>query len=100
MIEDITKQHRQLGLAVTEIIAEHVAQLDTRRVTPDVTPLELERLFAEPLPEQGISFDEILARFKSDVAPNAMGVPSPASEGASTIANSPIAIDKYASTAQ
>jgi len=77
MIEDITKQHRQLGLAVTEIIAEHVAQLDTRRVTPDVTPLELERLFAEPLPEQGISFDEILARFKSDVAPNAMGVPSP-----------------------
>jgi len=77
MIEDITKQHRQLGLAVTEIIAEHVAQLDTRRVTPDVTPLELERLFAEPLPEQGISFDEILAKFKSDVAPNAMGVPSP-----------------------
>jgi aromatic-L-amino-acid decarboxylase len=77
MSEDLSKQHKQLGLAVTELIAEHVAQLDTRRVTPDVTPLELEKLFDEPLPEQGISFEEILARFRSDVAPNAMGVPSP-----------------------
>src|SRR5678816_1767412 len=77
MIEDITQQHRQLGLAVTELITEHVSQLDTRRVTPDITPAELEKLFEEPLPEQGISFAEILARFKSDVAPNAMGVPSP-----------------------
>ena len=77
MIEDITQQHRQLGLAVTELITQHVSQLDTRRVTPDITPAELEKLFEEPLPEQGISFGEILARFKSDVAPNAMGVPSP-----------------------
>jgi aromatic-L-amino-acid decarboxylase len=77
MIDDITKQHRQLGLAVTELIADHVSQLDTRRVTPDITPLELEKLFAEPLPELGTPLAEILARFKSDVAPNAMGVPSP-----------------------
>jgi len=77
MSEDLSKQHRQLGLAVTELIAEHVAQLDTRRVTPDITPLELEKLFDEPLPERGISFEDILGRFRSDIAPNAMGVPSP-----------------------
>jgi len=77
MIADITQQHQQLGLAVTELIGEHVSQLDTRRVTPDVTPAELHRLFDEPLPERGISFEEILAKFRSDVAPNAMGVPSP-----------------------
>ena len=77
MLDDITKQHRQLGLAVTELIADHVSQLDSRRVTPDVTPTNLEKLFDEPLPEFGIPVEEILARFKSDVAPNSMGVPSP-----------------------
>jgi aromatic-L-amino-acid decarboxylase len=37
----------------------------------------LEKLFAEPLPEQGIAIEEILARFRDEIAPNAMGVPSP-----------------------
>jgi len=66
-----------LGNAVAQIIAEQVAGLTTRRVTPAATPAELERLFDEPLPEQGITLEEILARFRDDIAPNAMGVPSP-----------------------
>src|SRR4030095_1527884 len=37
----------------------------------------LEKLFAEPLPELGISADEILARFRTEIAPHAMAVPSP-----------------------
>ena len=66
-----------MGNAVAQIIAEQVAGLATRRVTPAATPAELERLFDEPLPEQGITLEEILARFRDDIAPNAMGVPSP-----------------------
>jgi len=77
MIDDFVEQHHFLGNAVARIIHEHVAGLATRRVTPEATPAELERLFDEPLPEQGISLEEILARFRNDVAPNAMGVPSP-----------------------
>ena len=77
MIDDFVEQHRFLGLAVAQIIHEHVAGLATRRVTPDAGPAELEKLFDEPLPEKGTSLDEILARFRTDVAPNAMGVPSP-----------------------
>jgi aromatic-L-amino-acid decarboxylase len=46
-------------------------------VTPEATPAQLEKLFDEPLPEKGISLEEILARFRDDVAPNAMGVPNP-----------------------
>ncbi|HEY6216665.1 MAG TPA: aminotransferase class V-fold PLP-dependent enzyme [Pyrinomonadaceae bacterium] len=77
MIDDFVEQHRFLGNAVAQIIAEHVAGLAARRVTPTATPAELEKLFDEPLPEKGIALEEILARFCDDIAPNAMGVPSP-----------------------
>lgn len=77
MIDDFVEQHRQLGKKVAEIVVEHVAGLADRRVTPEATPSQLENLFDEPLPEKGSSIDEILARFREDVAPNAMGVPSP-----------------------
>jgi aromatic-L-amino-acid decarboxylase len=77
MIDDFVEQHRYLGPAVAKIVAEHIEGLARRRVTPTATPAELERLFDEPLPEKGIALEEILARFKNDVAPNAMGVPSP-----------------------
>lgn len=77
MIDDFVEQHRFLGPAVARIIADHVAGLASRRVTPEATPAKLEKLFDEPLPEKGISLEEILARFRDDIAPNAMGVPSP-----------------------
>jgi len=77
MIDDIVEQHRYLAQAVTRLIIENVAQLDSRRVTSEATPGDLERLFEEPFPETGISIDEILDRFSNDVAPHAMQVPSP-----------------------
>ena len=77
MIDDFVEQHRFLGTAVARIVADHMAGLESRRVTPAASPAELEKLFDEPLPEQPIALEEILARFCSDVAPNAMGVPSP-----------------------
>src|SRR5215208_2393460 len=77
MIDDFVEQHRFLGPAVAEIISNHVAGLATRRVTPEATPADLEKLFDEPLPEKGIALEDILARFREDIAPNAMGVPSP-----------------------
>jgi aromatic-L-amino-acid decarboxylase len=77
MIDDFVEQHHFLGPAVAQIIHEHVAGLATRRVTPEATPAELEKLFDEPLPEKGASLEEVLTRFRTDIAPNAMGVPSP-----------------------
>src|SRR6267143_5706362 len=77
MIDDIVEQHRRLGQAVSRLIIENVAQLDSRRVTSEATIADLEKLFDEPLPETGASLDEILARFSNDVAPHAMQVPSP-----------------------
>lgn len=77
MFEDFVEQHRRLGKAVSEIVTEHIAGLADRRVTPKATPAELEKLFDEPLPEKGTAIEEILTRFRKDVAPHAMGVPSP-----------------------
>lgn len=77
MIDDFVEQHQFLGDAVARIISEHVATLATRRVTPETTVAQLEKLFDEPLPEQGASLADILDRFRKDVAPHAMGVPSP-----------------------
>ena len=77
MIDDFVEQHKLLGNAVPRIINDYAATLDTRRVTPAATPAELERLFDEPLPEAGIAIEEILRRFREDIEPNAMGVPSP-----------------------
>lgn len=76
-MEDIVLQHERLGRAVTNIIAEHAASLDSRRVASEATPADLEKLFDEPLPESGSSLDEILARFRREIAPHAMAVPSP-----------------------
>src|SRR5689334_559298 len=77
MIDDFVEQHRLLGNAVPRIINDYAAALDARRVTPAATPTDLERLFDEPLPETGIAIDDILRRFREDIEPNAMGVPSP-----------------------
>ena len=51
--------------------------MDERPVTSPATPADLETLFDEPLPETGISAEEILDRFTRDIAPHAMQVPSP-----------------------
>jgi aromatic-L-amino-acid decarboxylase len=77
MMDDFVEQHRLLGNVVPKIINDYAAALDSRRVTPAATPAELERLFDEPLPETGSSIEEILRRFREDIEPNAMGVPSP-----------------------
>lgn len=77
MIDDFVEQHRLLGKTVPQIVEEFVEALASRRVTPEATPAQLEKLFDEPLPEKGLAIEEILARFRTDVAPHAMGVPSP-----------------------
>lgn len=77
MIDDFVEQHKLLARLVPQIINDYAAALDSRRVTPAATPAELEKLFDEPLPENGLGIEEILQRFRQDIEPNAMGVPSP-----------------------
>jgi len=77
MIDDFIQQHKTLASAIPDLVLEFVSNLETRRVAPEATPAELVGMFDEPFPESGEPIDEILGRFRTQVAPNAMGVPSP-----------------------
>jgi len=75
--ETLSEEHQRLGRAVTNLISEHAARLDSAPVTSRATPADLKLLFNEPLPQEGISAEEIFAQFARDVEPHAMQVPSP-----------------------
>ncbi|MBC7910049.1 MAG: aspartate aminotransferase family protein [Pyrinomonadaceae bacterium] len=77
MSKSFSAEHEQLGRAVTEIIVAYARGLDESRVTSEATPADLEKLFDEPLPQDGIGADEILKCFTEDIAPHAMQIPSP-----------------------
>jgi aromatic-L-amino-acid decarboxylase len=77
MIDDLTKQHERIGRIVTSIVSEYAASLDSRKVTSEATPKELEKIFDEPLPKKGMAVDDILAKYRQEVITHAMQVPSP-----------------------
>ncbi len=92
MSESLSAEHERLGRAVTGIIADYARSLDGARVNSEATPADLEKLFDEPLPETGVSADEILARFTRDVIPHAMQIPSPRYYGLFNPTPLPIAV--------
>lgn len=77
MSKEISAEHERLGRLVTEIIAGYTRTLDQRPVSSPATPADLEKLFDEPLPLEGMDGEKILARFVADVLPHAMQIPSP-----------------------
>ncbi|HKC65730.1 MAG TPA: pyridoxal-dependent decarboxylase, partial [Pyrinomonadaceae bacterium] len=89
---DLSEEHERLGQAVTKIISDYTRELDGLPVTSDATPGDLEKLFDEPLPADGISSEEILARFKTEIAPNVMQIPSPRYYGLFNPTPLPIAV--------
>jgi len=75
--ESLSAQHEQIGRAVTQLIAEHAASLDSLPINSGATPGDLKELFDEPLPISSTPAAEILEQFARDVAPHAQQVPSP-----------------------
>src|SRR5215831_17389286 len=75
--DSLRAQHERLGRAVTRLVSEHAANLESAPVAPAATPAELKELFNEPMPLAGMSAEEILAEFEHDVVAHAMMVPSP-----------------------
>lgn len=88
----LSAEHDELGRAVTRIISDYARALDELPVTSEATPAELEKIFDEPLPVDGIEAHEILSRFESDVAPHAMQISSPRYYGLFNPTPLPIAV--------
>jgi aromatic-L-amino-acid decarboxylase len=77
MSEFTSAEHERLGKIATGIIARYVRALDEARVCSEATPGELEKMFDEPLPVEGVGADELFRRFEREIVPHAMNIPSP-----------------------
>ena len=86
------EEHERLGRAATEIISAYVRQLDVMPVTSEATPVDLVKLFDEPLPLEGDSSDEIFSRFQTEIVPHVMQIPSPRYYGLFNPTPLPIAV--------
>ncbi len=75
--DSLRAQHEQLGSAVTKLIAEHAAHLESLPINSGATPSDLRKLFDEPLPVEGIPYETILEEYRRNIAAHAQQVPSP-----------------------
>jgi len=75
--DELRDQHTEIGSAVTQLISERAALLESLPVAPPETPSELETLFDESMPVEAVPAKAILEQYARDVAPHAMQVPSP-----------------------
>lgn len=85
-------EHERLGRAVTRIVSDYARRLDGLPVTSAAAPGDLEKIFDEPLPLQGIDAEEILGRFESDAMPHVMQIASPRYYGLFNPTPLPIAV--------
>ncbi|HVF45479.1 MAG TPA: pyridoxal-dependent decarboxylase [Pyrinomonadaceae bacterium] len=73
----LASEHERLGRAAVEIVSTYARTLDDAPVCSRATPAELDALFDEPLPLEGVSAEEVFEKFSRDVVPHAMNIPSP-----------------------
>jgi glutamate/tyrosine decarboxylase-like PLP-dependent enzyme len=73
----LADEHERIGRAAVEIVSDYTRSLDDAPVCSSAGPAELEALFDEPLPQEGQSVEDIFEKFKRDVLPHAMNIPSP-----------------------
>ena len=73
----LASEHERLGRAAVEIVSSYARTLDDAPVCSHATPAELDALFDEPLPLEGVSPEEVFEKFRRDVIPHAMNIPSP-----------------------
>src|SRR5215213_11972033 len=73
----LAEEHERLGRAAVRLITDYARSLDAAPVCSKATPAELEALFDEPLPLEGVGFGEIFEQMARDLIPHAMNIPSP-----------------------
>jgi aromatic-L-amino-acid decarboxylase len=77
MIDEFIAQHEQLGPAVARLITEYAASVESRPVASEATPADIYAMFDEEFPEVGTSIDELMERFRTQIARHAMTISSP-----------------------
>jgi glutamate/tyrosine decarboxylase-like PLP-dependent enzyme len=83
---------RDMGYAFVDLLIEYLKGLGGRRVYGPVSPAGLDDLFAEPLPEEGCDFADLVQQCRAKVFPNTMAVGSRRYFGMMNPAPLPVAI--------
>lgn len=83
---------RQTGYAFVDLVLDYFKGVEARRVYGPVSPMGLDDLFDEVLPEDGIPFQELVQETRAKVFPNTMAIGSRRYFGMMNPAPLPIAI--------
>jgi glutamate/tyrosine decarboxylase-like PLP-dependent enzyme len=85
-------EFRGLGHDVIDRLADYLEHIEDRPVFPDVARAELERRFAEPLPDQPMPPEQLLAALERDLLPFCCHVGHPGYFGLITPSPNPVGI--------
>jgi len=98
-LDDGLENLRQTGYAFVDLVLDYFKGLEGRRVYGPVSPMGLDDLFAEELPEEGTSFSELVQECRTKVFPNTMAIGSRRYFGMMNPAPLPVAVLAEALTA-
>ena len=62
-------EFREVGHRVVDLLSQYLDGIEERPVFPDVEPGALNRLFAEPMPQDGIPSDDVLREIEEKLLP-------------------------------
>jgi glutamate/tyrosine decarboxylase-like PLP-dependent enzyme len=83
---------REMGYAFVDLIVEYLKGLEGRRVYGPLSPVGLDEMFAEPIPEEGTPLSEVVQDCRTRVFPNTMAIGSRRYFGMMNPAPLPIAV--------
>src|SRR5215469_8581480 len=87
-----SKEFRNLGHQVVDLLAEYLDHIEERRVFPDAEPRAVNALFAEPLPQDPSSPQKVIEELERKLLPYCTHVGYPGYMGLITPSPSPVGV--------